>query len=225
MNEIDELRSRIEALEAALRELTFEHVRAERVDIVNADGSLVMAAASGARSADTVIDGELLAPNRERPGLIFFNEEGDECGGLTWSGKRVAGVTEAYGGLTIDRFKNDQIVSLGYEEADGGHDAGLRIVDRPELSIMEAFKRRDAIVAMPEGEERNAAESELMSTNPWGQQRLFAGRDRSGAAVIQLSDGSGRVRLRLAVAADGEALIEFLDDAGEVAQTISLTEG
>jgi hypothetical protein len=45
--------------------------------------------ANSARQAVTVVDGKSILPNRTRDaGLIFFNDEGDENGGMTWSGRR-----------------------------------------------------------------------------------------------------------------------------------------
>lgn len=224
MSDLEELRERVEALEAVVGARACEHARAERLDIVERDGTIRLAAANGPRSPDAVVDNEVIAPGRERPGLIFFNDEGDECGGLTWGGKREDGFVEAYGGLTIDRFKNDQIVALGYDESNGSHEAGLRIVDRPEMSLVEAMSRRKAIDGMPHGEERQASEAEFNSTHPWGQQRLFVGLARSGDSVAELRDGSGRPRLRLVVMPGGAARIDFLDEAGAVVRSLGASE-
>ena len=51
---------------------------------------------------------------------------------------------------------------------------------------------------------------------PLAAERVYVGRDRSKAAVINLSDPNGKPRLRLKVDAGGEPSLEFLDDKGNV---------
>lgn len=54
----------------------------------------------------------------------------------------------------------------------------------------------------------------------FGHRRLFVGV-RDGDAVLDLRDGQGRSRLRLRVADDGAAAIEFLDEDGQVVDQIT----
>lgn len=50
-------------------------------------------------------------PERDRPaGMIFFNDDGDECGGLVYDGDR----NSASMTYSFDQYKNDQIMQLQY---------------------------------------------------------------------------------------------------------------
>jgi len=54
----------------------------------------------------------------------------------------------------------------------------------------------------------------------FGHRRLFVGV-RDGDAVLDLRDGQGQSRLRLRVAEDGAASIEFLDQIGQIVHRIA----
>lgn len=216
-DELAELRARVEALESTLSgESVLDHIKAERLDIVESDGTLRLSLANGPKSADTVVEGEVLATGRSRPGLIFFNEEGSECGGLTFFGSRTEDGVSAWSGLTLDRYNNDQIVAVSYNEGPDGHSAGMQIVDRPTMSLSVAVKRAQEIDGMPDGPGKDQASSEFYSKGPFGQPRMYVGRSSKGDAVIQMCTADGRPRLRLSVPADGDPSIQILDKEGKV---------
>ena len=216
-DELVELRARVEALEAMLSgDSPLDHIKAERVDIVESDGTLRLSLANGPKSADTVIEGEVLVSGRSRPGLIFFNDEGTECGGLTYYGKREEDGTSAWSGLTLDRYNHDQVVAVSYNEGPEGHSAGMQIVDRPAMSLSAAVKRARELEAMPAGPDKDKASSEFYAGGPFGQPRMYVGRTQSGDAVIQMCTADGQPRLRLSVPADGDPVIQILDRQGEV---------
>src|SRR5690349_20445636 len=80
---------------------TFDEITVGRINVVEPDGRLKLVIANSARQAQSVVDGVVLAPNRTRPaGMIFFNDEGDEVGGLIFSGRKGDSGPDASGSLT-----------------------------------------------------------------------------------------------------------------------------
>jgi hypothetical protein len=76
---------------------------------------------------------------------------------------------------------------------------------------------------MAEGPTRDSVSRALFANVPPDQvaaRRLFVGRDRSKAALVDLSDRRGKPRLRLMVDSLGNASISFLDENGVVVRTI-----
>ena len=64
----------------------FEVIDVERINIVEKDGQLRLAIANRDRSPGPIIGGMYMKTREgQRPGMIFFNDQGDECGGMTWS--------------------------------------------------------------------------------------------------------------------------------------------
>ncbi|MFN7944000.1 MAG: hypothetical protein U0Z53_01390 [Blastocatellia bacterium] len=193
----------------------FTEIDVERINIVEKDGGLRLVISNSERQHPGVIDGQTLSRKRP-PGLLFFNEKGDECGGLSFSGNQQDGKTSAGALLAFDRFHQDQTVGIQYQESGNGqYQAGLRVWDRPATSLGPAIEKLAVIQKMNDGPEKTAALKELSSTFG-GAERMSAGRDRNGAAVINLSDAKGKPRLRLAVDAAGAARVEFLDETGKV---------
>ena len=83
----------------------FEELDVERINIVESDGRVRLVLSNSQRQAAAVIDGRVLLPDRERPaGLLFFNEEGDEVGGLVFTGRLRDGTAQASGSLTFDQW-------------------------------------------------------------------------------------------------------------------------
>jgi hypothetical protein len=207
------------------RSPSFEEITVERINVVGADGSLAVVISNRERFPDPVIDGVVAPRSSSHPGLLFYNDEGDECGGLVFSG----GDERASTSLLFDRRKQDQTVGLNYSEwvEDGRamRQAGLRVWDRPDLSLNDVMDARRRISAIEDDAERQAEIDafldELGYPDPFGCQRLFVGRSTTGDAGVFLRDGRGRPRLRLAVSHDGAARLEFLDEAGAVERALT----
>jgi hypothetical protein len=156
-----------------------------------------------------------------RAGMIFYNEEGTEQGGITYTGQRdSAGNYQAVGSLTFDQYEQDQTVALQYFDQNGRRRAGLAINDYPlGMSGLQFDRRYQRVQALKD----SAAKADSMKVLDAlsGTQRLYAGRGRNGSSLVSLSDPGGKVRLRLSVDTLGAAKIEFLSEAGNVIKTIN----
>jgi len=178
--------------------------------------------ANGARQADSVGQGAVLAPGRQRPaGMIFFNEEGTEVGGLVFSGRRVDGQVQASGSLTFDRYNQDQTIQLHYGERGTDYLAGVRVIDRPATSLASVKELLDRREATSAPQARTAIEAEMMATMGIAVERTFVGRMTDGPAALVLSDAQSRPRLVLSVESNGTARVRFLDEAGAVVREVA----
>src|SRR5262245_60109843 len=73
----------LSAFRQASQKTRFAEIDVERINILEKDGKLKMVISNSERQHPGVVDGKTLSRKRA-PGVIFFNEEGDECGGLTF---------------------------------------------------------------------------------------------------------------------------------------------
>jgi hypothetical protein len=202
----------------------FEEIDVERINIVEKDGKLRMVISNAARQHPGVIDGRTL--ERKRPaGMLFFNEKGDEQGGLSFSGNQAAdGKGAASGLLAFDRFNQDQTVAIQYGESGGRYYSGLRVWDRPDRSLGPVVDELQKIEKMSAGPERTAAMQKLQEmAAPGASERAFVGRDRENASVVRLNDTKGNPRIRLSVDSSGQPKLEFLDEAGKI--TFAMPQG
>jgi hypothetical protein len=189
----------------------------ERINIREPDGTLRLAISDHARIPGIVVDGrEYPHPNRPEAGMIFYNNEGTENGGLVFDGGLKAGRPTNGGSLTFDRWHQDQTLQLVSTEDGADRQAAVEINDRPDRPLDVAHATR--IAAMPDGPAKTAA---AVAAGYAGHQRAYLGRQPSGDAALVLRDGAGRPRLRLAVSAAGDATVSFLDASGRVVKTIA----
>jgi hypothetical protein len=200
----------------------FTEIDVERINIVEPDGNLRMVIANRPRSIGPIYKGKPFGyAGGTRPGIIFFNDEGTENGGLTLTGRRNPdGTYRASTHMSFDQFDQDQIVVLNYSDNNGDRQAGLAFSDRTTRPIIEFVNEMDSVNKMPDGPAKTAALQRLRSPIRDGEvmaaQRVFLGRDRSKASVLRLSDPMGRPRLIMRVDSLGAPQLEFLDDSGRV---------
>ena len=111
----------------------FTEIDVERINIVEPDGSYRMVISNRPRSIGPIYKGKPFGyPGGTRPGIIFFNDEGTENGGLTFTGKKNAdGTYAASSGFSFDQFNQDQVLYFQHTEENGRkrdrtHDRGPR---------------------------------------------------------------------------------------------------
>lgn len=198
----------------------FAEIEVERVNVIEADGTPRLAISNRERAPAPLLNGKPLGDGEREggnsAGIIFYNDEGDECGGLSFGGKGQAGHYAAGAGLFFDQLKQDQTIGIVYDDTDGRRWAGLCVWDRPDLPLDEHATRYFAAQRLPEGAARDAAFAQMKAEGLVPAQRIFVGKRQDGAAALNLLDAQGRVRLRLAVDAAGAPALEFLDAEGRV---------
>jgi hypothetical protein len=188
----------------------------ERINIREPDGTLRMTISDAARSPGLIMKNrEYPHPNRKSAGMLFFNDEGTENGGLIFGGREANGRRSSIGSLTFDRYEQDQVVQVVGSQEGPDKSAGLLVNDQPEALMAYAALIRTEHLAP------NQRRAELIKAHFGGtKNRLFVGRAEDGASQVALKDASGRNRLILAVMPDGTASIRFLDEAGKVVRTV-----
>ena len=197
-----------------------EELTVQRLNVVDANGTLRFVLSNKDRMHPGVMDGVTI--NRPRPvaGMLFFNDEGDEVGGLTYTGTDDNG-RRANAGLMFDQLKQDQTIGITYSEsANGQRQAGLQVWDRSEQPLSDLIRALNAANALPEGAERDAAVKAVRAKAPAGPMRVFVGKTPDRASQVGLADANGKPRLVLKVEADGTASIDFLDADGKSIQRL-----
>src|SRR5688500_20127763 len=98
------------------KKAVFDQISVGRMDVVDADGKLRMVISNKDRMHPGMMDGKLIDRPRPVAGMLFFNEEGDEVGGLTFAGREVNGVRQANAGLMLDQCTQDQTIGFTYSD-------------------------------------------------------------------------------------------------------------
>jgi hypothetical protein len=212
----------IGAFRQASPKTKFTEIDVERINIVEPDGKLRMVIANRPRSIGPIYKEKPFGyPGGGRPGIIFFNDEGTENGGLTFTGRRRDdGTYSSSVGMSFDQFNQDETLTLRYTDENGRKATGITVADRDEQrDIYDLIMQRDSINKLTDSVARVAALQRLFAPRngvPLAATRVYLGRDRSKSALLSLYDPSGKPRLRLRVDSLGKASVEFLDENGVV---------
>ncbi|HEX4740663.1 MAG TPA: hypothetical protein VH353_04970 [Caulobacteraceae bacterium] len=201
------------------RAVSLHTLNVQRINVREPDGTLRLVISDKAQFPGLIVRGREI-PHKDRrdvAGMLFFNDEGTENGGLTVNGSKTNGQVRSDSGLTFDQYEQDQVVMLSQSEADGRRRAGLTIFDRPDHAI--DFARMARLETLPEATRREE-EGRMAAAGEFGHSRAFVGK-ANGASMVTLRDATGRDRLRLKVSPAGEAAIEFLDGHGKVIRTVA----
>jgi hypothetical protein len=197
----------------------YDELTVERLNVVEKNGQLVAVIANTDRMPDPTVGGKTFKTERP-PGMIFYNGVGDECGGLifgavTGENARSGDKYGAYGGFSLDQYKQSQAIGLIYNDHSGSREVGLKVWDRPESSQAEFIERNDVISKMPEGPEKQAARKSLRESG-FSPTRIFVGKSKEREAKVTLYDAKGNARINMIVDAAGVPRLDFLDEKGKV---------
>lgn len=197
-----------------------DELTVQRLNVVDANQTLRLVLSGKDRMHPGVLDGKVIDRPRPVAGLIFFNDEGDEVGGLTITGQERDGVRRANALLAFDQLKQDQTIAIAYSEANGQRSTGLTVWDRPDVRLSELIEKLNAAQKITDAAARDEAIKTARASMPPSPRRVFVGKNTDRSAAITLADGAGKPRINLQVDADGRARIEFLDADGKVTQRI-----
>jgi hypothetical protein len=172
---------------------SFDQITVHRINVVEPDGTVRMVIASNAALPGLIVHGKEQPFKRPQAGILFYNDDASEIGGLIFGGHKNASgeVVDSGGSLSFDKYEANQIVQLAGVDDKDDRFSGMIISDSPR-----------------------ASES---------HRRVWVGRDEAGTASVSLMDAKGRKRIVMQVLQDGSPSIAFLDQNGEVINSISPT--
>jgi hypothetical protein len=173
----------------------FDEITVHRINVVEPDGTLRMVISSHDRLPGVIVHGKQQQLERPQAGMLFYNDEASEVGGLIFGGRRNAKgeVVDSGVSLSFDKYEANQIVTLYGVEDSEDRLAGLAVLDSPT------------------GTEVN--------------RRIWLGRGEDGIATLALMDGAGKKRLLMQVEANGQARLNLLDSNGRVLRDLLSSAG
>lgn len=207
--------------------VTIDELDVHRINVIEPDGKPRVILTSAARIPGAILNGkDYPHPGRKvGGGLLFFNDEGTEAGGLVYRTKTDGQTTDNQAIFTMDQHNQNELMTMNYGNEGGKRSAGLTVYgDYPEnglVPVIEAYaqvklakdpaaqqqaqQRMDAAVKVGVGRERT---------------RMFIGREGDDAMLV-LGDKDGKPRIVLKVDGQGEPSFELLDAAGKVVKRIT----
>jgi hypothetical protein len=200
------------------RAKTFDEITVHRINIVEPDGTIRMVLSNKNSAPGAYIKNKEYAHDtRQDAGLLFYDDEGTENGGLIY------GLTKDQNGrttgsdvhLSFDKYMQDQIFTVDAGKDENGDYSELRMQDRGDYSILEAVEANHRIAKLPP-EQRAAEWAKFEAVHPGDHTRVVLGRAGDGSAVLRLKDREGNDRLVMQVAPDGAPKLQLLGVDGKI---------
>ncbi len=164
---------------------SFDEIQVHRINVVEPDGTLRMVISNRSRLPGVIIRGKEAPPSdRPQAGMIFYNDEGTENGGLIFGGHRndKGEVVDSGGSLSFDKYGANQIVQLAGVDDSSDRFAGLAVSDE---------NRRIWVGRTEDG----TASISLMDAK--GKKRIVMQVTAAGVPSLSLLDEQGRVAREL----------------------------
>lgn len=111
---------------------TVDELKIHRLEVVEPNGTLRFVLSNSARLPGVIVKGKESPPvDRPQAGMLFYNDEGTEAGGLIFAGhKNAQGQTvDCCGSLSFDRYGGKELVQLAGVEDNTDHFTGLSVRD------------------------------------------------------------------------------------------------
>jgi hypothetical protein len=195
----------------------FDTIDVQRINVVEPDGKLRLAISNQARFPGILLRGkEHPHTTRQAAGMIFYNNEATELGGLIFGGARSNGKVEQAASLTFDQYEQDQVLQFTHQDNGGRRYQGVFISARPTETLDPNYLRD-----MPAGPEKDALLKKATDEGKFGQPRVALARFADESSRLVLRDAKGKPRLLLSVTKEGEASIEFRDSEGKVVRKLT----
>ncbi len=205
----------------------FTEIDVERINVVEKDGTVKMIITNVDRfpTGTAKINGRPTNETRKkRSGMLFFNEDGIECGGFIYDGQKNKNGHSSGLSLTYDQYDGDQVVQLKTEDYSEGNkrmvSSGLMFNDRPSkesqiktgqiMKELEALGKKDPAAADVKYKEYEA--QGLVGGAP----RMLIGKSRSESNGLFLFDNKGMPKAMFYVDKNNNAKLEFFDEKGGI---------
>ncbi len=203
---------------------TFDEIVVKKITVVGEDNLPRMVLSNENRQHSGRMNGKEW-PKRERPsGVIFFNNQGDECGGLVYQSKEKDGKIISGMSFTMDNYKDDQVLQIFNDEyyADGKAfiERGISINQFPVgTNIDDRNDKLRELNKISDEKERKGKMRELMQKEG-SVNRLFIGRTKGNSSGLFLSGPDGKPKMMIYVDDKGNPKIQTFNDKGEIKDVI-----
>lgn len=198
----------------------FDEITVQRINVVEPDGKLKMVISNSDKQHPGMFNGKKMDARQRQPGMLFFNEEEDEVGGLVYAGNKKDGAGMV---LSYDQYQNDQIMQMQYIHAGKNHQKyGVQLWDRSEdFSHSKLTKIADSL--NNEGLSANEISKYFAKINdnkPINTSRMFTGKNFDKQVGMFLKDELGKDRIKIFVDKNNQPKFEVLDDDGNKTNVI-----
>ncbi len=139
---------------SSMKKASFDEIDVKRINVIEPDGTVRLIISDKTHFPGLIVKGKEYPHDRQTAGMLFFDDEGTEDGGLIFGGlKEKNGEVQTWGHLSFDQYQGDQVLVLDAGEEEGQRHSGMQIIDQPDVPMSQVT---EALQLPPDAEARAA---------------------------------------------------------------------
>ncbi|QDP84124.1 hypothetical protein FNJ88_00595 [Chryseobacterium sp. SNU WT5] len=199
----------------------FDEINVKRINIIEKDGTIRMVIANKELQHSGRMDGKDWEKRERQAGMIFFNDLGDECGGLIYAAKKNSdGSVNSGMSITMDRYRDDQVLQILNDESIKGDkimsQRGFFVNDYKSLEGIDARNKAYKDAEKITDEKLRNEKLREISKNHGSSNLLFLGKTKGNSQGLFIADQNGQPKLMIYVDDKGQPKIQTFDEKGEI---------
>jgi len=205
----------------------FTEIDVERINIVEKDGTVKMIITNVDKfpnGKDKINTRPTNEARKKRSGMLFFNEDGIECGGFIYDGQKKENGHNSGLSLTYDQYDGDQVMQLLTQDYTKGGKrfvtSSLAFNDRPvgelQLKTAEIMKELEELRKKDPKAMQQKYDEYLKQGLIGGAPRIMLGKSRSENNGLFLFDDKGMPKAMFYIDKANNAKLDFYNDQGKV---------
>ncbi len=211
----------------------FTTIDVERINIVEPDGTVKMVITNVDQfpNGNEEINGRVVNKTRKkRAGMLFYNEDGIESGGLIYDGRKKDDGHSAGLSLTYDQFDGDQVMQLLTTDQGKGDKrrvtSALMFNDRPaQETQLQTAAIMEELEQIEDRQLRRQKYQEYKDAGLLGgATRVLLGKTRSENNGLFLFGKDGSPRAMFYVDQNDQVKLEIFNEKGEVSSILPLMD-
>ncbi|WP_289045910.1 hypothetical protein [uncultured Olleya sp.] len=202
----------------------FGTIDVERINIIEKDGTTKMIITNVDRfpnGKDSINNRPTNIKRKKRAGMLFFNEDGIECGGFIYDGQKTEDGHSSGLALSFDKYDGDQAMQLLHTDLQqNGHrrvKSSIRFNDLPENSTQQnVAKANEELDKIKDKKLWKKTYNEYVKKGIVGiTKRLEVGNLGKGRPNgMFLYDDKGNMRAMFCIDSENEVRLEVFDQKG-----------
>ncbi|CAM1371758.1 hypothetical protein [Tenacibaculum xiamenense] len=209
------------------RNTKFDTIDVKRINVIEDDGTVKMLITNAENfpGEGDKINQKVYHKRKKRAGMLFFNEDGLECGGFIFDGKKKENGHSSGLSLTFDQYDGDQVMQLrtSDREIDGKrYKSGMLVFnDRGDNeSHSTTDKIMNELASIKDKKSWRAKYKEYKEKGMLGGvPRVMLGQSIEKSNGLFLMDKNGNMRARFIVDKENRVKLEAYDEKGNVTDT------
>ena len=199
----------------------FDEINVKKINIIEKDGTVRMVISNKELQHSGRMNGKDWEKRERQAGMIFFNDLGDECGGLIYETKKNPDGSVKNGmSITMDRYKDDQVLQILNDESIKGDkimsQRGFFVNDFKSVEGIDARNKAYAEAEKITDEKLRREKLREISKNHGSNNLLFLGKTKGNSQGLFIADKNGQPKLMVYVDENGEPKIQTFNEKGEV---------